>query len=172
MEDKLKMLAEISGRLNEAGVEFAIGSSMLLYLNGLVDEARDIDLFINGESDGKAIAILRDLGEVRIKPRHALYTSSSFCTLVCDATEVDIIADFGVVNADCMGSIYISRESIEREILLHGEIVPLMYLEDWMEFYQLMGRTEKVELLTEYFQKHHKSPRTGFMKFVVEGADA
>lgn len=172
MEDKLKMLAKISGRLNEAGVEFAIGSSMLLYLSGLVEEARDIDLFINGESAEKVAAILRDLGEVRIKLRQALYTSSSFYTLVCEATDVDIIADFGVVSGNRMGSIHISRESIEREIFLNGERVPLMYLEDWLELYRMMGRKDKVALLTEYFQQHHKSPRTGYMHFLMEDADA
>ncbi|QRN85958.1 hypothetical protein JR334_01620 [Clostridia bacterium] len=172
MEDKLIMLAEIAERLHSGNIEFGIGSSMLLYLNGLVDEARDIDLFINEESTDKVRALLRHLGEIRLKPGKKLYTSRSFFTLITEKVDVDVIAAFGVRGDGYIGSISITKESIERDLVIHGQTIPLMYLEDWLELYKLMGRKEKVDILNRYFKTHCKSPQTGFEQHFVEESDA
>lgn len=173
MEDKLKVLAEVAKRLHEGNVKFGIGSSMLLYLNGLVEEARDLDVFVNEESSSKAVYLLKNLGEIRLMPGRKPYISKSFYTMSTEKVDIDLIAGFGVEGDGYIGRITITSESIERDIYLEGQSIPLMYLEDWLEFYRLMGRKEKVDILNQYFKEHHKSPRTGFERhYLVEDADA
>ena len=43
-QEKIQLLLRIVHRLNEAGVEWALGASMLLYFKGITSDFHDIDL--------------------------------------------------------------------------------------------------------------------------------
>ena len=172
MEKKLRLLADIGRRLRHAGIDYAIGSSVLLYLHGLVDEFDDIELFVKGEDLPSTVCALADLGSITSRLKKAPYMSSGFYTLQSQDAEVDLIGDFGVMCDDMVGTIHVSRHSIEQETMVFGESVPLMYLEDWLEFYKLMGRERKVHILTQYFMKHRAAKRTGIIWVHVEQEDA
>ena len=46
IEYKLKVLTKIGTQLNEAGITWAIGASLLLYFQGITDEFNDIDIMV------------------------------------------------------------------------------------------------------------------------------
>ena len=45
-QEKIQLLLRIVHRLNEAGVEWALGASMLLYFKGITSDFHDIDLMV------------------------------------------------------------------------------------------------------------------------------
>ena len=55
-------LARIAAALNGAGITYAVGASLLLYLRGLADGFNDIDLSVLEEDAERAIGILQRLG--------------------------------------------------------------------------------------------------------------
>ena len=46
-QEKIQLLLRIVHRLNEAGVEWALGASMLLYFKGITSDFHDIDLIFD-----------------------------------------------------------------------------------------------------------------------------
>ena len=45
-QEKIQLLLKIAHRLNEAGVEWALGASMMLYFKDITSDFHDIDLMV------------------------------------------------------------------------------------------------------------------------------
>ena len=62
-QEKIQLLLRIAHRLNEAGVEWALGASMLLYFKGITSDFHDIDLMV-ADRDAECVrTILSEMGE-------------------------------------------------------------------------------------------------------------
>lgn len=62
-QEKIQLLLRIVHRLNEAGVEWALGASMLLYFKGITSDFHDIDLMVT-DCDAECVrTILSEMGE-------------------------------------------------------------------------------------------------------------
>lgn len=158
MRTRLALLETLAGRLNPTRIPYAIGSSALLYARGLVDGFRDIDLFINEEDGPAVLQALDGLGAVERGRQCPPYVSPLFSTITAPACGVDIIGGFGVLQDATEYAIRIGAHSIEQDSLCGAQPVPLMYLEDCLVFYQLMGRRDKVALLRDHFRRHQAGP--------------
>lgn len=158
MQKRLALVETLARRLNPRHIPWAIGSSALLFARGLVDEFRDIDLFINEEDGPDVLEALCGLGPVARGAQRPPYASPFFCTIAAPACGVDIIGGFGVRAGQTEHTIRIGSHAIEQDSRCGAQRIPLMYLEDWLVFYRLMGRTEKVELLRDHFRHHPAGP--------------
>ena len=146
-EKKLAVLCRIAHALNEEGVLWALGGSLLLYFKGRAHEFHDIDIMA-GEADIQAVKRrMCALGELLPPKPNPGYKTRHFLEFVVDGVEVDVMAGFVIVKDGADYDCSLRPERVAEHISLGGEDIPLQRLEDWRRYYELMGRTEKLKLI-------------------------
>lgn len=146
-DQKLKVLAAIARRLNEAGVTWAVGGSMLLYFKHMTDEFHDIDLLVTNEDAETAKAILLDMGTpVPSKPKPQ-YKTKTFLEFYVDGAEVDVMAGFAIVKDGTEHDCSLKKDDIQDYAVIENEKIPLHSVALWRRYYTLMGKESKVRMI-------------------------
>lgn len=142
-------LLRVAARLNDGGVPWALGASMMLWYRGIVDAARDIDMLVREDAADRAAALLRPMGEELPQRRQEEYASRSFHTFVVDDVEIDVIAGFTIRHS---AGVYVYPLQPEHWTRLErgGIWIYLTPLEDWFLLYQLMDREHRVRQIEEF----------------------
>lgn len=146
-EHKLDVLADIARVLNQSGVTWAVGGSLLLYFKGKTDTFRDIDLMVCETDAEKLKQALLPLGELAPPHTDAQYKTRCFLEFTIRGVEVDAMAGLVIVENGKEHDCPLTPEQVAERILVRGESVPLQALEDWRRYYVWMGRTSKVEMI-------------------------
>ncbi len=146
-EGKLRVLAQIANRLNAAEIQWALGASAMLYLNGVADRFDDLDIMVQTDQALRAKDILKSMGAMKAANPAAQYGMKYFFEFVIGGVDVDLMGGFtireGEIEHDCSLKSFQIAET--REIC--GEKVPLQALSVWREYYEWMGRRAKVEMI-------------------------
>lgn len=146
-EGKLRVLAQIANRLNAAEIQWALGASAMLYLNGVADRFDDLDIMVQTDQALRAKDILKSMGAMKTANPAAQYGTKYFFEFVIGGVDVDLMGGFtireGEIEHDCSLKSFQIAET--REIC--GEKVPLQALSVWREYYEWMGRRAKVEMI-------------------------
>lgn len=147
LEKKLNVPTKIAHGLNERNVVWAVGASMLLYLRGIVDVFHDIDLMVCESDVEKLKEQLLPMGVLAPPKPDQQYKTRHFLEFVIQGVDVDVIAGFVIVKDGRDYDCPFGPEQIEEYLQLNGETIPLQSLRDWRRYYELMGRTSKVEII-------------------------
>ena len=77
-QEKIQLLLKIAHRLNEAGVEWALGASMMLYFKDITSDFHDIDLMVVDRDAECVRTILSEMRKKCLSPakKYKLYKSS------------------------------------------------------------------------------------------------
>ena len=154
-QEKLELLRRIAHRFNEAQIEWALGASLMLFLKGFVSEFHDIDLMVSVQDAERAKAILSEMGELcppNPKP-NPMYQTKTFLEFRIDSIEVDVMAGFAIVKDGTVYDCALRKEQIVEKMLLGTEVIPLQSPLLWCEYYRLMGRAEKADMIEKALAK-------------------
>mgnify|MGYP004531196741 FL=1 len=154
-QEKLELLRRIAHRFNEAQIEWALGASLMLFLKGFVSEFHDIDLMVSVQDAERAKAILSEMGELcppnpKLNP---MYQTKTFLEFRIDSIEVDVMAGFAIVKDGTVYDCALRKEQIVEKMLLGTEVIPLQSPLLWCEYYRLMGRAEKADMIEKALAK-------------------
>ena len=81
-QEKIQLLLKIAHRLNEAGVEWALGASMMLYFKDITSDFHDIDLMVVDRDAECVRTILSEMRKKCLSPAKKL----GACKCVCWTT--------------------------------------------------------------------------------------
>lgn len=152
-EEKLQVLAKIAHVLNQNGITWAVGASLLLWFKGIVPHFNDLDIMVEEADALKAKAALCTLGQ--LQPGNsdpAKYKTRHFYEFVINGVDVDMMAGFVIVNGGKAYECPLLEEDICEKVPVNGETVPLQSLTNWERYYRLMGREQKADLVKAYLQ--------------------
>ncbi len=153
MNDKKKeVLIKIAKQLNSSEITWVLGSSMMLYLRGVVQSFNDIDIIVNEEDVLKTKEVLDNLGKQLPRDRNAHYATKQFLEYEIAGVEVDIMSGFTIISKDKEYYFPLEKSKNYQSIILDGETIYLDTIDNWLQYYQLMERTEKVEIIHSYLQ--------------------
>ncbi len=138
IDHKVKILKDICQSLNEHKIPFSLGGSGLLYFLGIVHDFNDWDLVLYC-TESEAKAALLHYNQTQLK-NSGIYTSSFFFQVTHQGVKFDIMGYFGVKN---FGEDY----KLPYKVSKHLGIIPLGDVKDWLKAYELMGRTDKVDII-------------------------
>lgn len=151
-DNRLAVLKEIAEQLNDHFIEWALGGSMLLAFHNMTDDADDLDLMIL-ESDAKRVEEIFDRLGVREKSKSSeKYQTRCFMEYVVQGVSVDIMAGFTIVKEDQTHYLPLESEGIEEIIYWRRAWIPLQSVSRWEQYYEWMGRNEKVEMIRSKYQ--------------------
>lgn len=122
---------------------------MLLYLKGKTDVFHDIDLMV-GEGDiEKVKSLLSSIGKLAPENPDLHYKTRHFLEFNIDGIDIDVMAGFVIISNGKDYDCSLLPEQVTEHTLLNGEMIPLQALSDWRRYYELMGRTSKVEMIDQ-----------------------
>ena len=159
----LATLARVARALNAAGVRWAVGSSLMLFLRGATARFADVDLVIDRRDAQRAHAALcgalacRD-AEPQLASKARLFCSTSFHRYIDGEVEVETMAGLHIREGG--GEYLYAFRGPADAVDVEGERVPLCALEDWYVLYQLMpGREARVREIEAFWQSVAPSAR-------------
>ena len=150
--EKIELLKKIAHRFNESNVVWALGASMLLYFKGIVPDFHDIDLMVVNSDVECVRRILSEMGEIQPSKPNSKYQTKLFMEYVIDFIDVDVMAGFSILNDGELFDCSLKEEQIIEWMSLDGEKIPLQSPLLWCEYYKLMGRKEKVEMIEKAYR--------------------
>ena len=147
LEHKLTVLSDVAHILNENGIVWAVGASILLYFKGKTDFFNDIDIMVVENDADKLKKLLLPMGVMAPPNPNKQYKTRHFFEFTIQGVDVDVMAGFVIVKDEIEYNCSLRREQIAEYIQVNDENIPLQSLEDWRNYYDLMGRTQKVEMI-------------------------
>ncbi len=151
--EKIELLKKIAHQFNESNIVWALGASMLLYFKGIASDFNDIDLMI-ADSDVECVRrILSEMGEIKPPNPDSMYQTKTFMEFIIDYIDVDVMAGFSILKDGKLFDCSLKEEQIIEWMPLDGEKIPLQSPLLWCEYYKLMQRKEKAEMIEKAFSK-------------------
>ena len=146
-QKKIDVLIKIARALNAADITWAIGGSMLLYLENITTEFNDIDIMVHSEQADTARVILLQMGVLIPSETKDKFRTKTFLEFVIDGVDVDVMAGFVIVSDGIAHDCALRTEEITGHITIGNEAIPVQPVALWRKYYALMGNTEKVRLI-------------------------
>jgi len=148
ISDKLKVLVKIAKELNNQNILWAVGGSLLLYLNGKTDTFHDLDIMVCENDAVKLKEILLTFGELQPLNPNFRYKTKCFMEFIVDGVDIDVMAGLTIVKDGKTNYFPLAKNNIEKYIEIENEKIPLQSLDDWKLYYKLMNRPDKVKMIT------------------------
>lgn len=155
-EIKIATFLKVAKILNENNITWAVGASLLLYFKGITNKFNDIDLMVAEKDIEKIKTIFLSLGKEYPKNPNLQYKSKCFLEFNVDGIDFDIISGFVIVNNNCDHYFPLEKNNIAEYFCLENTSIPLQSVNDWLTYYTLMNRKEKVEMIKNYLNKNIK----------------
>ena len=152
-EHKLMVLADIARELNKEKITWAIGASLMLYLRGIVTEFHDIDIMVAEEDAERAEQTICRIGEELPRRGTARYKTRWFIEFTVGGVDVDLMAGFVIVKDGTDHECPLLPEDITETRTVNGESIPLHSAVRWAEYYRLMGREAKADMVKEWINR-------------------
>lgn len=157
MKQKIDVLVDLATSLNQRHISWALGGSMMLFLRGIVDEFDDIDILVLEADFDVLESLLPDDIVIRIVSKKDNCHSHRFLPVSIDGIDIDFIGGFMIKN-----NYFPLLEKDRQEYhVINGQKIYLHSLQEWLKYYQLMGRNKKVSLIQNILNettKHTLSP--------------
>ena len=152
-EHKLKVMADIARELNKEKITWAIGASLMLYLRGIVTEFHDIDIMVAEEDAERAEQTICRIGEELPRRSTAQYKTRWFIEFTVGGVDVDLMGGFVIVKDGTDHECPLLPEDITETRTVNGESIPLHSAVRWAEYYRLMGREAKADMVKEWINR-------------------
>ncbi|MBU3129256.1 nucleotidyltransferase family protein [Clostridium tagluense] len=144
-------LSYIGEKLNENGVVWAVGASILLHHYGLIDSPNDIDILVDLSDIEKVDKILKSIGEKKVREKSDTYSTKYFYEYVVHGFDIDLMAGLSINYNNGTYEYIFNHTSISEYKKINGVNIPLSSLEDWYVIYQLIpGRDIKVKMIENH----------------------
>jgi hypothetical protein len=146
-DNKPNVLVKIANRLNANKITWVLGSSMMLYLRSVIESFNDIDIIVHEDDILKTKEVLDKLGILLPRDKNARYATKHFLEYEIDGVEVDIMSGFTIISKNEKHYFTLDKSKNYQSIILGGETI---YLDNWLKYYQLMERLDKVEIINSF----------------------
>jgi len=146
LEEKLVVLAK---DLNKQSINWALGASFLLYLEGYDCTVNDIDIIVDAQDNKKLLELLKGYS-YKVKESDGIYQTSYFYDVSIDDVDFDIMIGFKVKTST---GLYEFPFKVNKSIQINDTAIHLGSIKEWCNAYQAMGRDQKVSLLKKGIKK-------------------
>lgn len=146
-----QVLVILAKTFNKNNINWALGGSYLLYLKGYDVQVNDIDILVDEASHQRLLKAIKKYPYVYINSDER-YKTEHFYALEINSVDIDIMINFKVKTKHGLYEFPFNEANIQDSILIQEETIYLSSVEEWLNAYKAMNRTDKVELIQ---QKNH-----------------
>lgn len=149
---KEKAIELVAKKLNEAGVCWGVGGSLLLYFYGITTVFHDLDLLVAERDLETADGILSGLGARAVREPTPEYATKYFIEYAIQGVEVDLMCGFAVRTGSGIWHFTFEAGDLREWRQFGVQCLPLTGLTQWYIAYLLMPHREtRVAQLEAYF---------------------
>ena len=98
IDTKLKVLSRMGKRFNEENITWAVGASLLLYLQGIAENFHDIDLMVSEADALHMKEILLHMGREQEANSGKNFQSKYFWKFLVDEVEIDVMGGLVILK--------------------------------------------------------------------------
>ncbi len=142
------VLLNIASVFNKNKINWGVGGSLLLYLNGIETTIGDIDLIVDVNDITKLEKIVEKYKHIE-KPKTDIFLTERFFSFNIDGVNVDLMIGFKLLTEKGLYSFPIGDKIVDKSIIIDDTSINLCSLKDWLEAYTAMGRKNKIELIKQ-----------------------
>lgn len=146
MKDKISVLLKVANLFNDNGITWNVVASCMLYLRGIVENFNDIDLMIHIDDVETVKELLIEYKMLERIP-NGKYQTKYFLEYEIEAVNIDIMAGFTIVHNNNVHYFPLAREQNSDKIIIDNSIIHLESIENWLVYYKLMCRKDKVDII-------------------------
>lgn len=147
MINKIKILTKIATLLNDANVLYNVGGSAMLYLRDYPIDFNDIDIMVSESAALNVKKLLSKLGQLLPQKNSNNLGTKYFFSFLIDGVHVDLMAGFTIIYQNKSYYFPLDNTTKVDMVLLDGIQIKIASLEDWLTYYKLMERTDKVKMI-------------------------
>ncbi len=150
-----KTLFILANALNNDGICWGIGGSLLLNKYGLVDQVNDIDIIVSQSDIDRAVNILDRIAMRIPAPIKEEYGTKYFYHYLLNEIDIDVMSRFIIKHDSGSYEFPFDEGSITCITKIENIELPYMSLEEWLIAYMLMPhREQKVSSIWNYLKKN------------------
>ncbi len=150
IETKLNVLKRLAQKLNSMQIIWNVGASCMLYLRGIVKDFDDIDIMVQEQDALSVRKTFETLGVLQPSTKTNHYQTTHFYEFIIDGVDVDVMAGYKVVSDGRVFEFPLTNEQMSDKIKLDEININLASINDWLSYYRVMGRDQKVEIIEKY----------------------
>ncbi len=149
LDKKIDVLCKVANVFNKKNITWNLGASCMLYLRGITETFNDIDIIVSKEDVASVKELFIDYHLDEREP-NSMYKTHTFLEYIIDDVEIDIMSGFTIVSENKDYYFPLKKGTLSESVVIKGEVIYLETIEKWLEYYTLMNRTNKVDLLRKY----------------------
>jgi hypothetical protein len=150
LRDVLRLIAS---QLHGTSINWAVTASCSLALQGVQVAVHDIDVRTTAQDAYALESVFRPYQKRRVTFASTGIVQSHFGALEINGVEVEIIGDMQHRLADGTWEPIVDINRFKVWVALDDIQLPVMSLPYLYEGYQLLGRTDKIEVLKRWFER-------------------
>jgi hypothetical protein len=151
MKEKIDVLKNLIQVMDIHKITYSIGGSCMLFLRGIVKEFNDIDLRVKEDDLSKLIDALNTHHMEKAIPNQKFKTHHFFEYLI-DGVEIDIMVNLSICHQGIDYQFPLNQTSNLDRISMDGIDLVIDSVEDWLLYYELMERQDKVKIIKKYVE--------------------
>ena len=149
MKDKLEVLVLVAKELNKRNIKWVLGASCMLYLRSIVSTFTDIDILFLEDSYDQVKEVMDHHG-IRINTdENNLFKTKKFLEYHIQGVDLDLMAGLAIVNNTKEYYFPLAKDAQSDMVLIDHTEIYLDSIENWLYYYQLMNRLDKVKLILD-----------------------
>jgi hypothetical protein len=151
MKEKIDVLKNLIKDMDLYKITYSIGGSCMLFLRGIVREFNDIDLRVKEDDLSKLMDALNSHHTEKAIPNQKFKTHHFFEYLI-DGVEIDIMVNLTICHEGIEYQFPLKQTDSLDRISLDGIDLVLDNLDEWLLYYELMERQDKVRIIKQYYK--------------------
>lgn len=151
MKKAIEILVKIAHEFNDSEITWALGGSMMLFFQGIVDHFNDIDIMVMEKDINGVIEILNTFGDIQTYQENGMFKTKHYYKYHVDGVDIDVMAGLVIINEGINYDCSLNIESMTSYVLINDDKVPLQSIETWRYYYELMGRIDRVKTIDENY---------------------
>ncbi|HAX02452.1 MAG TPA: hypothetical protein DHV05_04190 [Acholeplasmataceae bacterium] len=144
---KLNILVKCAHLFEINHITWQLGSSAMLYLRGFVDDFNDLDFLVCEEDYFKVEQLLEVIGQKVNKDLNPRYQTRHFSSFVIEGVSLDMMAGYAIMSGQQEHYFPMKKTDRFDYTYLDGQIIYLSTVDEWLRYYQLMERHDKVKII-------------------------
>ena len=146
-----EVLKRIAQCFADEHIIYGLGGSCVLVAYDILEDMRDIDIVVALEDIERARYILESMAVLKCSGKNCLVENEYSYVYELDGVEVELMSNIHIRHDEGLYTLPFSQKRVTYRMCIDDLMIPVMSLEDWYVFYQLIGKQERVDQIEGWF---------------------
>ena len=133
------------------GIVFGLGGSGVLVAYDILEDMSDIDIVVALEDIEKAKKVMDILGVLKESGNNCFVKNEYNYVYEMNGFKVELMSNMHLKHIEGLYAVPFNKNRMTYRMSIDDIMIPVMSLEDWYVYYQLIERQDRVNQIEEYF---------------------